>query len=320
MEGFIYLDGLTKNDASEYFWQQDGSVVGTELQPRRLHFDGSAVSLATDTLTLSRIDKENGLFLASIDTTVQILPASAGSGETPKVMAIGDSTTEAGHYTQQLTNIASTDSMGIQLIGTIGSTSNRNEGRGGWTVAKYLTEESPYIYSGAWDFTQFLTDNSLDTPEYVYVHLGINDMSQNGRDNDIAATAKALEVLIDMETFVTNLTTSLPLAKIVLNLVIPPGAEDFGFKWRYKRAITIYNNLLIARFKGREASRIYINGNFLAYLDNKYAYPTSTQQMNPHDSTTVETYQTDYIHPKTFGYYMMGDAMWAHLKYMVDQT
>jgi hypothetical protein len=53
------------------------------------------------------------------------------------LLVIGDSLTASGEHTAWLLDNAKNDSMGLRLIGTRGqSSTNRHEGRGGWTVSE----------------------------------------------------------------------------------------------------------------------------------------------------------------------------------------
>lgn len=101
-------------------------------------------ALGTYSLSLAVVDKYTSAQLASASSQVIIVSKNANSGITKKVQVIGDSRVAAGSITQGLLNNASTDVMGITLIGTRGTGLNKHEGRGGWTINDYTTVGRTY--------------------------------------------------------------------------------------------------------------------------------------------------------------------------------
>lgn len=87
-------------------------------------------------------DKQTGGALNSASTSLVIAdPSKAGN---KKVLVIGDSYINAGVITQRLLDISAADSLKLSMVGTRGSSNNKHEGRGGWTINDYATEGRTY--------------------------------------------------------------------------------------------------------------------------------------------------------------------------------
>lgn len=139
-EANVYFDNLLVSPIDDYLVDVSASV-GIQ-QRERFTINTATISTANATITLS--DKKSGVQLSTATTSLQVVSSSAKSGTTQKVSVIGDSTTNAGVITQTLLDLAATDVMGVQLIGTLGTGLNRHEGRGGWGVANYTTAGPTY--------------------------------------------------------------------------------------------------------------------------------------------------------------------------------
>ena len=123
-------------------------------------------------------------------------------------------------------------------------------------------------------------------------------------------------IITEMDTLIAGIISVNATIKVVINIVIPPASEHFGFRDRYKRSINIYNNALADKYVNQESNRIFINTAFCLHVDPYYSYPTTTELKNPYNSGSGELIQVNYIHPSLDGYKMMGDAMWSNIKYI----
>jgi lysophospholipase L1-like esterase len=133
----MYWDNIILDDASDYNFDITNATTGSHQSERYTTNPSGAVS--AHLATISVYDKKQSILLTSQTINVQGVASSANSGTTKKVLMIGDSLTQDGIITQTLLDIAATDVMGITLLGTRGSGSNKHEGRGGWKVSDYST-------------------------------------------------------------------------------------------------------------------------------------------------------------------------------------
>lgn len=114
---------------------------------------------------------------------------NAGSGQTKKVLFIGDSKTDANVYTQKLLDMFDDDVMSIELLGTRGSGINKHEGRSSWSAENYVMnnasggvlEDSPFwnLSTEKFDFSYYMSQNGYDSVDYVFICLGTNDSASN---------------------------------------------------------------------------------------------------------------------------------------------
>lgn len=139
-EANVYFDNLLVSPIDDYLVDVSASV-GVQ-QRERFTINTATISTANATITLS--DKKSGVQLSTATTSLQVVASSAKTGTTQKLSMIGDSTTNAGVITQTLLDLAATDVMGVQLVGTLGTGSNKHEGRGGWGIANYTTAGPTY--------------------------------------------------------------------------------------------------------------------------------------------------------------------------------
>ncbi len=265
-------------------------------------------------------DKKTGKPLGSANSLVVITDKDVAG--TKNVMVIGDSYVNAGVMTQRLLDIAATNPLKINLVGTrtTGGATNKHEGRPGWTVANYATNfaGNPFWIGGKVDFSQYITANSLATPDIVFFELGVNDSFPMKTDEavvDLTATAFA-----QLDTIIASIKAQNPAVKIAL--LTPPTYADqdaFGHDygsaytaWRCNRNIVVWNRELIKRYKDSEPQNIYVVGSGYN-VDTQANYPTATQQVNSHN-TNIVTVQSNSVHPADSGYKQIGDAMFAFMK------
>jgi lysophospholipase L1-like esterase len=392
----VYFNNLLTGPVSDFLVDVSASV-GIQ-QCERLVINSATASTANATITLS--DKKTGTQLATATTSLQVVASSAKSGTTQKVSVIGDSLTSAGTITQTLLDNASTDVMGVQLIGTLGTGLNKHEGRGGWGINSYTTAGptywaftvsgvtvtplinateytnngttfrvqsvnltggagtivcsvqsgsnaptasgtltksnavagdatiafsasasqpgNPFWISGAVNYAQYLVNNSLVTPDFVAIMLGINDVF--AQTSDANATSTATTRLNQLDTLIASIKAVNGTIKVLLMIPPPPAGQDaFGKNylvgetaWRHKRNIVLWAQSMIAKYSGQEANRIYLVPTNVA-IDTVNNYPTETVAINSRNTNTMVR-QSNGVHPDTSGYQQIADALTAALK------
>lgn len=398
----VYFDNLTLADAADYNWDvTSASGVGQQQNERWTWTPAGA--LAAGTLAATAFNKRTGKQIATKTAQLRAAAANTGSGLNKKVMVIGDSLVSAGVITQTLLDIAGGDVMGVTLLGTRGSGSNKHEGRGGWTVNNYTTAGptyysftvsgvtvapainateysnngavyrvqeialtggagtiicsvqsggaplasgtltksnggagdaaitfsasaavpgNPFWKSGAINFAQYLTDNSIAAPDWVLIGLGINDCFSYTDDAQVSALADTEFGKLD--TLIASIKAADVNTKIGLMIPSPPSADQdsFGFnygtgqtRWRFKRNILIWARQMILKYSGQEASRIYLAPSNLG-LDTVNNYPrAAAEPVNSRNNAVQVSRQNNGVHPDTSGYRQIADALWAFLKF-----
>lgn len=316
----VYLDNLHLSDADDYL--HDVEAAGGLQQNERFTWTPGA-AMTAGTLSISVHDKRTGTQLTSVSADQRAAAASAGTGITKKAVIIGDSLVGSGHITDTLVSIATTDVMGVQLIGTLGTGENLHEGRGGWTIARYNSDYvgNPFWIGGQFNFAQYLTDNVFDTPDWVFIHLGINDVFSRTTDSGAASQAQASFAHLD--TIIASIKAADSGINVGLMVPSPPSADQDSFganytvgqtRWRFKRSILIWARELITHYSDQEASRIYLVPSNTALDTVNNMSRAAAAPVNSRSAVTVER-QNNGVHPATDGYQQIGDALWAFLKY-----
>lgn len=206
---------------------------------------------------------------------------------------------------------------------TNGSTSTltKRSGAGDATIAFSNVQSlsgNPFWFSGAINFEQYLSTNSLATPDIVLIQLGVNDCFGSTTDTDVESIAATAFAQID--TLITSIKASNAAVKI--GIVSPPtyaNQDGFGYDygcgqttWRAKRNIVTWNKKLYAYFAGKEAQNVYVVAAGLN-VDTENNFPTITQAINSQNANTI-TVQKGGVHPDASGYKQIGDAMFAFMK------
>jgi len=201
-------------------------------------------------------------------------------------------------------------------------TLTKSSGTGDATIAfsaSSTVSGNPFWIGGTLNYPQYLTNNSLATPDWVLIHLGINDVFNYASDATVIAAATAAFANLDL--LITSIKAAGAGVKVGLMIPTPPASQD-GFAasygtgqtaWRNKRNIMLWAQELITKYTGQEASRIYLVPTNTA-LDVVNGYPlAASAAVNSRSSVMVQR-QNNGVHPDTSGYQQIGDCLWAFLK------
>jgi hypothetical protein len=260
--------------------------------------------------------------VTSVTTSVVVKNASVGNGVNKKMLVIGDSTTANSIALTEVANLFSTDVMDISLIGTKGTAPVQHEGVSGWTTNHFYTNiASPFVFSGVFDFAQYMATNGYSGLNYVVINLGINDVF--GYTDDATLNAQITAILAQYQSIIDNIKAYDANIKIGLGVTIPPNnsqdafGEDSGCsqtRWRYKRNNYIWAKALINQFKNKEVNGIYLiplNVN----IDTEHNMGSQSVAVNARNTdTVVRATPNSGIHPAYSGYYQIADIYYYWLK------
>jgi lysophospholipase L1-like esterase len=256
----------------------------------------------------------------SASTSVIAVAADVGSGKNPVCLCIGDSTTAGGVWTGELLTLLASDNLDATLIGTLGTAPNLHEGIGGKTLAFFYSDAaSPFVFDGVFNFPAYMSAHSFASVDFIFMHLGINDVFALTGDTSVDTLFDANKTKID--AMITSFKAFNASVKTCLMVPIPPSTHQDAFghdygcgqtQWRYKANIHRYAKKLIDAYTGQEASGIYlipVNCN----LDTEHNMSTETVAVNSRNSATVVR-QSNGVHPANAGYYQMADTVFYALK------
>ena len=261
------------------------------------------------------------------DLPLVVVSDAIGNGLTKKVMVIGESTTDNNYVIKHLHDLFEEDVMNITLLGTRqDSEGNHHEGRGGWTTRNYLKDESVNAVSNAFynpetegfDFSYYLTHNSIDTPDIVIFNMGLNDLDIGGG----TLTANNLTTMINQIKAANN--------NVIIIVALPNLPTALKQTWGYssnRRYRLLVNTIkpLIEVFDDRENENIFISPVYL-YLHPKWDMPYEMKYVNSEHNEGNNGMKIPVAvspaptHPSQIGYYKMADCYYNTIKYAVSKV
>ena len=303
----VYLKNITNCNLNDYIIRKK-SGTGDFVSRKRIIYN---ITKGWADSTLFDIYSKTNEKISSYEIPFKIVDTNANNGVTKKCMFIGDSFIASHKITNELgDNLFKNDVMKLKLLGTQGWT-HKHEGRAGWSSYDYVATESfnnstnAFLNNGTFDFNYYMTQNSMETPDWVFIQVGIND---TWRDMHNTTTVQNLNTMISsIKSFNSNI-------KIGIALVCPPYMGEFYLdddKYSQNLRLKI-NEDIITSFKDKENENIYIvpiNVN----LDCEYNFTMTTEVVNSRNDKTI-TKCADTTHPDVSGYSQIADSYYSFLK------
>lgn len=311
----VYLGEMhSANTRYSYDVSSSPGGFGKQLSECWRNTPGSTASNVQ--VTFQTLGLENLNVLSSKTVRADVVAAAAPAGATRRILAIGDSTTDAGVWTQRTLDVAAANANSVQptLMGTRGSGSNKHEGRSGWTIARYFqpsgadVAENPFVENDGDKFNMayYLSSTGQAAPAIVNWHLGINDIFSATTD---AAVNSVMDTAIDRLNRMIGLTADATVGSVkesnasAANLIAVPISpagmqdafgDDYGIEGptldRYIRNIKIAGYRYIEAYAGHEADKVFLVPWHVA-IDPVHGWSRTMQVANqaiPY--TTVATY------------------------------
>lgn len=318
----VYFEAVMKSTIPYNQWDWDvAATPGAQWDNFwRVPASGTgSASAGTTTLTLSMYYWQK--LIAQKAISLNVVASTNGNGVTRKCLFIGDSLTAANFYTAELVTLFAADVMNISLLGTIGSGSNFHEGVSGKTFAYHYSDPlSNFVFSGSFDFAQYLSTNgfTMAANDWVFFQLGINDVFNLTPDN-IDASIDA--ILATAQSMIAGIQATVPGIRIGIGLVTPSAAQQNAFgddyfngqpRWKFEINRRCFISKVIEKWGASEGSKIYLVP-VHANLDLYNNFPTGSQAFNSRNATT-RTIQTNGVHPALSGYQQMADSYYHFIK------
>ncbi len=214
-----------------------------------------------------------------------------------KVLFIGDSYTAAGVYPKHVYDKITALGKTLTLIGTQGESPYKHEGHSGWrnyTYAYCAKGSDDVLELGdtlnpfwnptteEFDFSYYIQNNSLSTPDIVFINLGTNDFTQTVERTD-AETLNAMNAIVNsIKSYDSNI-------KIIhwCPALTPIGIKGFANHWD---GIIKYTNLLVKNFTDLCPVRYAVSPT----EDGQF----ETKVINGHEYRVLK----DWNHPSDIGY------------------
>ena len=274
----------------------------------RIYLSSTATDI-TQTFNVFFDDTKN--ISKTINADIKVLDKNIGSGQTRKIIFIGDSLTDNNKYEPELLKLFENDVMNIELLGSRGSGVNLHEGRSGWTSKHYCTTSNFNSRDNAFwnpstskfDFSYYMTSQGYSKVDYVFIHLGTNCLA-----NPNTETLSYFKEMVDsIKAFNSNIVVFVGLC--------PPlssRSDNFGFK---NKRIELMK-LLLNEFDNKQDKRIIISPLVLNF-DAYNGFPTQDISGNRHSNENLKVV-TDNTHPMESEYFKMADTIYCAIKYAVS--
>lgn len=214
-----------------------------------------------------------------------------------KVLFIGDSYTAAGVYPKYVYDKVTALGKTITLIGTQGESPYKHGGHSGWRNYTYANcakgsddvselgdTQNPFWNPSTkkFDFSYYIQNNNLSTPDIVFINLGTNDFTQSVERTET-------ETLNAMNTIVNSIKSYNSNIKIIhwCPALTPIGIRGFVNHWD---GIIKYTNLLVNNFTNLCPVRYAVSPT----EDGQF----ETKVINGHEYRVLK----DWNHPADIGY------------------
>ncbi len=330
LECNIYFENLTEN-WEDYAWDVDCSK-GKQLA-RCYRITPTDADAGTYSLTVTMASKSNLSATQSKTVSLIVKASSAGSGESKKIIILGDSTTNNGYAVTKLNEYFANDVMSITTLGTRGTAPNNHEGRSGWRFSSYFNPpnakdiaagvENPWYNPSTqtFDASYYFSQTGIAKPDWLFINLGINDMFSFTSDSTLET--RIAECITLCDGMITSIKTASPNTKIGICYTIPPNHSQDAFgkayaceqnRDRYKHNNAMWVNAMIAEYDGRESEDIYTVP-LHTCLDTVYNMGLEANAVNSRNSTTYQSpIANGGVHPSNEGYWQIADNYSAFIK------
>lgn len=232
------------------------------------------------------------------ENTINLVVYAKAPATTKKMLIIGDSliTNGINYIDSQISGILTGTT--INYLGTQGTTI-KHEGRGGWTTYSYIFE-GPFVKDGVLNIPAYFTDNAIDTPDVIYIRLGVNDIY--GQCNGDFTDLEVLGWVGFMKQLVDGFLAFNSSLKVILGLPTLTGATSIGWNIDYDENVYIQDKFIeymhkywvgiVSQFDGYN-SRLSINTEVLT-LDRDTGYNLAAG---------------GGVHPNSIGYTQIGTGI-----------
>jgi lysophospholipase L1-like esterase len=239
------------------------------------------------------------------DTTI-LTVYNKSSIDTIKLLLIGNSLL-AGGISYDYTYIKSIiDSVNIKFIGSTGTINKYCEA---WPGKSYIwmvnDTASPFVNAlGDVDLHAYFTDNEIDTPDFIMIRLGVNDV-KSLIPTQMLTTEQLYNIEISCKTLIDSFLAFNNDIKILIG--VPTSCDNTAYGWDAGYVSTLDQDSYIQGINQlrKVLIDIFANGNYNDRVDCSYeAYFLNRE---------TGYSRTDGIHPTPLGYTQLAISMGIEL-------
>lgn len=227
------------------------------------------------------------------------------------LLRIGDSTIGGEEIATELNAVL--DSSTITYLGTQGTT-NKHEGYAGYSYAMFARNvsspefPSPFFKAGVLDIDAYFTDNSIATPDFINIRLGLNDVFTSSTIGGDGLTDAEMNTIIDdAKTLIDGFLAFDASLKVIVSL--PTTTENSGAGWNNNYDESIYSQdifLSSVHKLQKGLADTFANGTYDTRVDCSYEWINLDRDDGyPKTGTT----HNNGVHPDASGYVQLADGL-----------
>jgi lysophospholipase L1-like esterase len=325
IETGIYFDNIVLTESPEGY-RFDVDCKAGKVETRRWALTASSADRGRHPLTITVKDSK-GKPIATAATTLRVLPAELGGGQSFRLLIVGDSLTHATAYPNEVQKLfSSITNPKCRMMGTHRPASAApgvsHEGYGGWTWQRFVTKyepqpdgthrkrSSPFVFlneKGApgLDVAHYITEAcDGNRPDFVVFMLGINDCF-SADPNKLEAIDQRIDAMFaQADKLIAAFRQAAPRARLGICLTTPPNSRQAAFeanykdrysRWGWKRIQHRLVERQLRRFESHADKQLFVIPTEL-YLDPIDGYPPNNG-----------------VHPNGLGYQQIGRTIHASL-------
>ena len=330
----IYYRNFIRNGKYSEFERIWIEPYGSEMFADRYIWNPSSASVKNVNIYGIKESSYTPILLSK--TTINAVATHSQAAKT--VLVIGDSKIDNGQPTGFLKQLYSGD---LTLIGTrygnsnTGDTSNRHEGRSGWSTKNYAMDANdgnttnPFYnasytnptYGTHFDFATYMSNNGYTGVDVVFIMLGTNDsadLMRNGNLNPYKVNIDYLKGMIDsIKAYALSISSTIDIVIGLNEGVYIPKEEWHDRNYQF----LLYNEEKIKAFDNRQNENIYVLGQYLD-IDLINDYDVTNVPLSQADGVLntgkTRPYTADGIHQNSVGYYKFAQCMDGILEYLSE--
>lgn len=271
-ESSLYFDNITQDKNVDFTMLFPSTFLGLR-QFERWMYKPTAAGETSFTISSSKA----GFELDSQTVAVKVVADNAVTA-TKTVHFIGDSLIEYGDKLKALYDIQAANTYTkLNFVGTLALAAPyaavKHNGYAGKSIDQLFLATIPAVganpfwntTTSAFDYSYFLSNNSIAAPDFVFIGFGPNDMSSITTDG--MAISKAKFICDYYQRMIDSIKTASVAIKVVIAASVPSGDDADGFttaivrgeQWRMNRNLKILAKEVYSRFGTSEASNIYVS-------------------------------------------------------------
>lgn len=326
-----YIDCVTNKKLSMYFNNisslYDGGKyidINSNVLVRNEYGISYTSTEEGETNVIMTVTGDDGVVTQTKNVTIRSNNIN-GDGSVKRIMVIGDSLVDNQNLVPNIMGMLNADSDYLyETVGTRSAGEYTHEGRGGWGWYNYVNSDSydgkinAFRTDGNINFEAYLSNNNLSEPDYIFILLGTNDITQG---ITLPEPGTINSILLLAQQFIDPMLEAWENCKVIIGLP-SQGAPFIGGGNSNMRIFHEGINMLNAGYINYFDNGVYSNRvscvNHGAFSFNPLSYPYIEEELSERITTVNTKIYTDSIHPNGLGYQQWADGIYFKIKSLLN--